>query len=172
MDFYGFLWIPMDSYGWCNSTQDDLLSVGLCKYDRLLPSKSLPDVSDFENTDVPMIVTFWRMTKQDRLRHDSPMLELVDGITVESFAVDLLHCWALGPLSVLIAFCFHFYIQTGLFSPLSAYLGAEECERLALLHLKALLMKSYKDRYKNDPEWRRKGSQALVFPQTPITNCG
>jgi hypothetical protein len=110
--------------------------------------------------DVPVIVHFWRMTKYNRLRHDCPLLTEVEGLSIDSFAVDLLHCWALGPLGVYVAHCFHFWLRSGLFSPLSQHLTAEECERLALLHLKALLSQYYKNRYRDDLDWRRRGSQA------------
>ena len=37
--------------------------LGLKKWDRLLPSKTLPNVANFEVTEPPFQVTFWRMKK-------------------------------------------------------------------------------------------------------------
>lgn len=113
----------------------------LQKWDRLLPSVELPDVSDFEKKLVPFRCSFWRMKKEDRLRHDNPILTLDAraGVSIESYVIDLLHSWALGPLAVIVAFVLQFIIATGIFFPsASVQLDAESREQVALVHIKIL----------------------------------
>mgnify|MGYP007004463486 CR=1 FL=1 len=139
----------------------DISNLGLCKYDRLLPTRVVPDVANFEKTIVPFLVTFWRMKSTDRLVHDCPLFmnKEITGIGIESFAIDLLHSWALGPLGVFIAFVFWFCLSSRIFHPMSIYLNAEECERIAVLHIKTLLMKYYREK-RQDEDWKRRGSEA------------
>jgi hypothetical protein len=67
------------------------------------------------------------------------------GLTVESWVVDLLHTWALGPLAALIAFVLTFCLQAKLFHPCSPHINSEDAERLALVQIRALMMRHYKD---------------------------
>ena len=40
-----------------------ITELGLHKYDRLVPTASLPDVAGFERKIIPFLVKFWRMKK-------------------------------------------------------------------------------------------------------------
>ena len=61
--------------------------------------------------------------------HDSPLLHIL-GVGVETYRVDLLHVWHLGPLGLLVAECIWFCIRCRVFVPKTLLyfgLGRIEC---------------------------------------------
>ena len=91
--------------------------LGLQKYDRLIPTPSLPDVSGFEAKIVPFLVKFWRMKKTDRVIHDNPIITTVPSRLYDLWVVDGLHSWALGSLGSYIAFVLRFCLKSKIFRP-------------------------------------------------------
>lgn len=63
----------------------------------------------------------------------------------ESWVVDLLHAWALGVLAYLVGFIFRFLINSKLYHPLLGFLDNADADKLALMHLRSLLLKHYSD---------------------------
>lgn len=103
---------------------------------------------------MPFIATFWRMAKQDRVLHACPLITDVPGKLYDEWVVDGLHTWALGPLGGLIAFIFQFILKTKIFTPSSYYMDGNDLDRLALLHIKALMQVHYR-KVKRDPNHKR-----------------
>ena len=114
----------------------------LLKGDRLEPSRELPDISKFEVVPLPLTATFWRMTKEDRVLHESPLLHL-EGYTMDLHAVDALHTWHLGPLSQYVCLVFWFILGSHVLAPQLPFLATEETLRLGLLKLKGKLWEYY-----------------------------
>ena len=140
----------------------DIPHLGLRKYDRLLPTIQLLDVSNFEKRSVPFSAHFWRMTKQDRVFHDCPFVTVgVPGLTYDKWAVDGLHSWALGGLQGAIGHGLQFCMKSPVFRPLCAHLCSKDIDRLALNHIKTLLMHWYKQR-RTDPQWKKNGTEARL----------
>lgn len=100
------------------------------------------------------------MTKEDRVLHDCPLLTMgIPGIQYDKWAVDGLHSWALGGLGRVISFGLHFCMKSPVFRPQCAYLDSKDIDRLALNHVKALLMAYYRKRKSEDPEWKKTGTE-------------
>ena len=142
---------------------DDVPRLGLRKYDRLVPTIQLLDVSNFENRSVPFSAHFWRMTKNDRVFHACPLVTVgVPGLTYDKWAVDGLHSWALGGLGGAIIHGLHFCMKSHVFRPLCVHLDSKDIDRLALNNIKTLLMSYYKQRRRTDPQWKKKSSEARL----------
>lgn len=140
--------------------KDAIPELHILKYDRLLPTVELPDVSDFEHRAVPFVAVFWRMRKTDRVFHACPLVTIgVPGLTYDSWTVDGLHSWALGGLGATISFGLQFAMKSPVFRPLCVHLDAADIDRLALNNIKTLLMLHYKTKRK-DPEWKKRGREA------------
>lgn len=140
----------------------DIPSLNLKRYDRLVPTRELTDVSDFEKRSVPFLAHFWRMTKDDRVFHACPLVTIgIPGLTYDKWAVDGLHSWALGGLGAAIGFGLQFCMRSSVFRPLCVHLDSEDIDRLALNHIKTLLMHYYK-KMRQDPEWKKNGTQARM----------
>ena len=133
--------------------------LNLNKWDRLFPTKSLPDISGFEKMIIPFSVKFWRMTKNDRVCHDCPLITDIPGSSYDLWVVDGLHSWALGGLGSIIAFVFTFCLKSKVFRPAIPFIDPDDQDRLALLSIKALLFAYYKEK-KKDPDFKRTGTQA------------
>ncbi|CAJ1390676.1 unnamed protein product, partial [Effrenium voratum] len=144
--------------------------LGLPKHARLLPSQALPDVGKFEFTPTPFPATFWTASADARLTHDCPLLAL-SGVGLESFSLDIMHTWHLGPLQLLVSLCINFFLDTGLWAPANSggRVDASDKKKVALLAIKAELFQWYKEQRK-DADWRARGTEAsclkLVGPQT------
>ena len=80
----------------------DIVAAGLCKGDRLEPSRELPDVFRFEELPLPCLVTFWRRRNTARLTHRSPLLDPSLGITISNLVIEQLHTFNLG---VMLQYC-------------------------------------------------------------------
>ena len=130
--------------------------LSLQKYDRLLPTKTLPDVAAFETILLPFICHFWRICKNDRVIHPSPLLTDIPGCSYDSWVVDGLHAWALGPLSAYVSTALHFCMRSKVFAPQLPYTDLADCDRLSLVAIKALLQVFYRKR-KSDEDWKRTG---------------
>lgn len=141
--------VPLDRWG---------LQVGA----RLEPGPSLMDIASLEEATLPIQVTFWVGGSEGRVLHESPLLTLVPGITVQSWNIDLLHAWVLGCLARFIGHCIHFFLRSGIWTPTSIYLDSEQKKKLAIRHLKTMLLDHYARRRREDPDFARKHSE--VFP--------
>ena len=139
----------------------DVASLGLKKWDRLMPTESLQDVGAFELKSLPLMVKFWRMQSTDRLLHDCPLMD-VPGIGIGSWAVDLLHTWALGVLAGHVATVFRFIVKSGIFAPTSPLIDAGDRDELSLQCIKTLLRQHYRQMH-SDEHWKRTGTEDTPF---------
>jgi len=76
----------------------DLPSLGLCKKDRLEPSRYLMDVGDLDALNMyPIVISFWRRSAETMARHRCPLIMPHLGLTLDRcLGVDSLHTLALG----------------------------------------------------------------------------
>ena len=139
--------------------RNDLPQYNLCRGDRLEPCDDLPDIADFERAATPFNCIFWRMKSTDRVVHDSPLLH-IPGVGVETYRIDLLHAWRLGPLGVLVAECLWFCVRCRVFVPRTLlYLGSDELNALSMLQIRSELTIYYYIRRRTDPTWERLSSE-------------
>lgn len=118
--------------------------------DRLEPSRNLMDVGKFfELVLFPIILTFWRPSRETVTRHRNPLFNRVIGITPHRcLTIDALHCLFLGVLlvwcreAVWSMFLAHIY---GRFSTIG------ETIETAVLALSAELDRWYKMRHGENP---------------------
>ena len=136
----------------------DVPSMGLLRGDRLHPNDDLVDIHMFEQTQVPFTALFFRCNAEDRLIYVTPLCR-VPGISVETYCVDLLHAWHLGGLNYYVAYALTVILKTKVFAPGIAGLPLQDCYRLALVHIKTKLWSYYRDLYRQDPRWRKAGSE-------------
>ncbi|CAE6971965.1 unnamed protein product [Symbiodinium sp. CCMP2592] len=137
----------------------DLPQLGLRKGWRLEPCPGLPDVGQFEFTPLPFDCTFWVGPEDGRLTHGCPLFD-IPGLTWESWAIDIMHSWHLGPLQQLVSLTLHFCIGSGLFAPKTIHLNASDRQQMSLLVIKSELFLFYQQLRELDPEWKRKGTEA------------
>ena len=140
---------------------NDLPFLELPQGARLEPSQSLTDVYTLEAAALPIELTFWLGSPDGRVLHPSPLF-MIPGVTVESWCVDLLHGWVLGPLGKLVGLCIHLFLLSRVFHPTSQYLYAINKNQLALQHLKSTLKEHYKRVKVNDPTWHSKHSEVQL----------
>ena len=110
----------------------DLPTLHLCKGDRLEPGEELLNVAMFEITQTPFNAVFWRSTRVGRVLHESPLVQ-IEGFGVQSWAIDLLHSWHLGPAGVFIGHVFWFVLNAMPWVGEVSFLDAEEHVRIGLL---------------------------------------
>ena len=77
----------------------------LFKGDRLEATESFTNVAELEVARLPIALKFGRMNASGRVLHHSPLLE-IEGADLH--AIDALHTWHLGPLSVYVCFVIWF----------------------------------------------------------------
>ena len=137
----------------------DIPALGLLANDRLEPCLELNDIATFEVQTPPFVCRFWRMDlRHDRLLHATPIFENIPGLSVKSIAIDLLHTWHLGGMADYIAFVFWFLIKSRVYTSI-AHLSKDDDYKVALLKLKAEMWAYYKQRDKDDFDFRTKGSR-------------
>ena len=137
----------------------DVPHLRLRKNDRLDPGLDVRDVSRFEFTRVPFSCTFWRITKEDRVLHASPLFE-IEGINPHTHSNDLLHCWHLGPEADYVGTVLTFVIKSKILAPDLPYLNVEDQQRIALLAVKSRLWRYYSKKRQEDPNFKKRGSEA------------
>ncbi|CAE7837060.1 unnamed protein product [Symbiodinium sp. CCMP2592] len=147
----------------------DLPRYGLRKNWRLEPSRRLPDVSQLEYQELPLRVIFWIAPRDARLTHMCPLFSL-EGVTQDSWSIDIMHAWHLGPMQQFISLAMHSFIASGVFSPRSVNIEASELRELALLAIKAELFQFYKNLRSTDQRWREKGSEVWNLTMGMIGN--
>jgi hypothetical protein len=137
---------------------------GLKKWDRLTPTRALPNVAAFESKAPPFEATFWRMGKNGRVVHDCPILEHPQtiGFSYDDWVIDILHTWALGGISAVVGKNLRFAVQSAVFTPTSIHLDSDDRDRLAMLHIKSLVAVHYKNKKEQDPSWKLTGTEAIV----------
>jgi len=140
------------------SVGTDIPRVGLPSGDRLEPSKSFRDVGTFELMPVPFTARVWRGSKEDRITHVSPLFS-IEGVSLRSLCIDLLHTWALGPCSVFTAFVIWHFLRCGVFASSLSWLGRDAQNKIGLLHIKSLMFSYYRRRAETDQRWKKSGSQ-------------
>ena len=129
----------------------DIPQLGLLKDDRLEPSANLPDVGKFGSLeDLPVEITFWRVSNQLLVYHRNPLMSAELGVTYSlSPAIDCLHTLYLGPFKV--------YCMLVLWSLLNArvwgsvQLTVAEGLQLAVHMLRGDLWAWYKERHEKFP---------------------
>ena len=109
----------------------DLPQLRLRKGWRLEPSRSLPDVAQFEFQAVPFEATFWVAPRTARLTHSCP-LYLLEGVSHNSWSIDLMHAWHSGPLQQLVSLAIHTCISSGVFLAQDGKHGTCRCTRASL----------------------------------------
>lgn len=144
----------------------DIPSLGLMMGDRLEPSLDLRDVAMLDSMEVPFSVTFWRMSRRDRVVHLSPLFK-IKGVGPESFAIDLLHTWHLGCLARYIGHVFWFLVKSNIYAPQIPMTDAAERHRVALQQMKADLWRWYAHKRQDNAGWKKRNSQAA--PNTHST---
>ena len=125
----------------------------------LEPSRSLPDVAQFEFQAVPFEATFWTAPRNAPLTHGCPLF-LLEGVGHNNWCIDLMHAWHLGPLQQLVSLVIHACINSDIFSPRTANMAASDIREVALMAIKAELFQFYKILRAEDPDWKQKGSEA------------
>ena len=116
---------------------NDIVSLGLCKGDRLEPSKALPDVGGLHRLKVfPVPLVFWRCCRESIARHRNPMLEHPDADPVDCLTVDTLHALFLGAIKVLNCHVVWFLLLSGIFGVLgTADEQLDSAVRVLRMHL-------------------------------------
>ena len=130
---------------------------GLLKNSRLMPTPSMPDVGNFEFQRIPFEASWWVGPEDGRLLHDCPLL-LLTGVGLETFSLDIMHSWHLGPLQLLVSKALNFCLDSGLWYPRTSTTEAADRRRLSLLAIKSELFLWYREQRK-DPDWLGKGSE-------------
>ena len=126
---------------------------------RLEPSTLLQDVGSFEHKQCPFTCIFYVAGEHGRVLHMSPLLQ-IPGVSLNTWAIDLLHSWHYGPMSTYLTFTLRALLNTEIYKPgNSAVLDKEENDKLCLMALKAELWMFYKHRRATDKEWSKKGSE-------------
>ena len=82
--------------------------------DRLEPTADIVDVARFETTPPPFSAVFWRMSKDDRVSHESPLYS-IEGVFADSHCIDTMHCWHLGRFLQYIALVLRFVTSSNVF---------------------------------------------------------
>ena len=134
---------------------------GLAKSDRLEPSLEVPDVARFEHTDTPFLATFFVNNKNSRVLHHSPVMH-ISGVSTDSWSIDILHCWHLGPEGSYVGHVFFFLLRVGFYTrDAPAFLLQDDLLQAGLLQLKSDIWRYYKRRAANDADssWKKRGSR-------------
>ena len=132
--------------------------LGLEQNDRLEPSPSILDVANFEHQPPPFVATFWRITRESRIVHRSPLYD-IRGVNPDSHGIDALHTWTLGPVGDYVGFTLHVLIARDVYGTDIPHLTKEDSMQVNLLQLKADMWAYYGDKRRNDPHFKKKGSQ-------------
>ena len=140
----------------------DLPSLQLLKGDRLEPSHVMPDTHRFHCMKLPIVAKFWRMSKTDRVLHDSPLLK-VTGSSVRMYGVDLLHGLHLGPEADYIGESLWFGVLQSPYGTKIHTLSCDDNHRITLLQIKADLMAFFQVKRASDPEWEKRASMVISF---------
>ena len=148
----------------------DLRVLGLRKGARLEPTTSLPDVGKFETADLPLECTFWVAADNARLTHACPLFRL-PGVTLDTWAIDIMHTWHLGPVQQYVSLSLHFCIDSGLWAPRSLNILAADRNEVSLLAIKSELFVFYKEIRATSPDWRRKGTEATRLELNMMSRC-
>lgn len=131
--------------------------LGLPKFARLMPTSSMPDVGKFEHLPVPFLSQWWVASLDARVVHDCPLTSL-SGVGLETWSLDLMHGWHLGPMQLLVSLSLNFCLGSGLWAP-DTSMDAGDRKRISLLAIKAELFHWYKSQRQNS-DWHTKGSEA------------
>ena len=139
---------------------DIMLSSGqqLFCNDRLHPSVELFDDADFETRPVPFSCEVWRLGRQpagDRLQHATPLLR-VECLILESWALDILHSWYLGPLPRYEAYVLWFILRSNCFGVALPWLSTDDIQHLNMSQVRYKLTASYKRRASEEPGGAKK----------------
>lgn len=121
-----------------------------------MPSVELPDVGLLEHRPLPLKTSWWVAPLDARVVHDCPLL-MLSGVGLESWSLDIMHTWHLGPIQLLVSMSFNYCLDSGLWCP-ATHIDSEEKRKLGLLALKAELYQWYREMRK-DPDWLGKGSE-------------
>ena len=127
----------------------DLPALGLRRGARLEPTAALPDVGMFEHTPLPFEATFWVGPEGARLTH-SCVLFKIPGVSLDTWAIDIMHTWHLGPIQQLVSLALHFCINSGIFAPRTQNLDASDMQEMSLLTIKSELFLFYKEIRESD----------------------
>ena len=108
--------------------------LGLLKGHRLMASPDMPNVADFELREVPFRIG----GLHDRVLHDNPLL-MVEGFGLQSFSIDLMHTWHLGPTQPLVSLALHCCLDAQILNPNAFSLNAADRQKVGLMAIKSEL---------------------------------
>ena len=81
------------------------------------------------------------------------------GVSLDTWAIDVMHTWHLGPIQQLVSLSLHFCLESGLWAPMSSGIDAADKKEISLMGIKTELFAFYKELREGDSEWRRKGTE-------------
>ena len=136
---------------------NDLPLYGLIKGDRLEATPAILDVALFDECVPPFDCIFWRMAKEDRVLHASPLF-LIPGLSTQTHGGDVLHTWALGPVSADVALAIWWLVKSPAFRVSIPGLDEADEIRLSLHRIRDKLWEHYRFK-RSDPHWRTKGTE-------------
>ena len=131
-------------------------ALGLPKFARLMPTRTMTDVAKFEHTTIPFSSSWWVASPDARVVHDCPLTTL-SGVGLDMWSLDLMHAWHLGPMQQFVSLAMNHCLDSGLWAPDTA-LDVVDRKRISLLSIKTELFSWYKTQ-RLDPDWRGKGSE-------------
>jgi hypothetical protein len=140
---------PDGSRGRALNANVDVTAPKLLQGDRLEPSPTLLDVSDFEAiVTFPVRATFWRPSHETMTRHRNPIFQRELGITPRILTVDLLHAFYLGVLQRWCRVAVWMVINSGVFGRVGTQ---DERIQIAIIALGNMLNHWYKRRHSANP---------------------
>ena len=95
----------------------------------------------------------------------------VEGFGLQSFSIDLMHTWHLGPIQPLVSLALHCCLDAQILNPNAFSLNADR-QKVGLMAIKSELLQWYKQQRK-DPEWLKKGTEvaSLYCPYILVSPC-
>lgn len=129
----------------------DVPSLSLLRFDRLEPTRRLPDVCTFPDIErFPFPCTFWRSSLDNSTRHRNPLFDRELGVSADrSLTIDVLHAQDLGNLNRFARYATWHLLLTGCWGPL----GTKEQEvTTAIVVLSRELQQWYQNRHAELPD--------------------
>ena len=80
--------------GYCLNV--DLPALHLLKWDRFEPTLEFPNIASLDPAEGPRTAIFWRQSEAYITKRRNPLLSPEAGLSLDSFAIDWLHCVSLG----------------------------------------------------------------------------
>jgi hypothetical protein len=121
---------------------------GLPAGSRLEPSPNLPDVADFEVAPCPFQARFFVGSDRSRWLHNCPLFEVIPNFALDSWGIDLLHTWCLGPLAGFVGLCLKTFLESRAFLREARGLPAKDAAKVGLGRVKEAMFAFFRDQKK------------------------